>query len=123
MAYQLLIQRERGEKWEFAAHGAKYDGAEACQLESIIRNNGGRTMRLELEGEAPGFHAALGRLLAYDESRQRTGREPAPGLELQASDAIAALCRFNGRNCSHEWLADTPCALVDTCALCGEQRA
>lgn len=25
--------------------------------------------------------------------------------------------------CAHDWRIDTPCALVDTCAKCGEQRA
>ena len=49
MAYQLLIQREPGDKWEFAAHGATYDGAEACQLEGIIAERGGRTFRLWLD--------------------------------------------------------------------------
>ena len=27
------------------------------------------------------------------------------------------------RACAHDWQIDTPCALVDTCKLCGEQRA
>lgn len=25
--------------------------------------------------------------------------------------------------CDHEWQVDTPCALVDTCSKCGEERA
>lgn len=46
--YQIL-RRERGaEKWEFVAHGARFDEAQAREMERLIKSHGSRVRLLPL---------------------------------------------------------------------------